>query len=147
MATTSSTTTTTGADRLRPLVDALVAAPLDHSTPTGLQPQIAVLTPQVARLQGWLSAAAGRLDAAHRRQRAGRRHRPSPHGRRLAREVQHATAGSAGSQLRTARLLRQLPLVAAAVLDGVLTPQQAAVLTRLVGKIDADWRSWSRSRI
>jgi hypothetical protein len=31
-----------------------------------------------------------------------------------------------------------MPLVVDAVLDGVLTPAQAAVLTRLVGKIDAD---------
>jgi hypothetical protein len=52
-------------------------------------------------------------------------------------EVQHTTAGAAGSQLRTARLLRTLPLVTAAVLDGVLTPAQAAVLTRLVDRIDA----------
>jgi hypothetical protein len=35
-------------------------------------------------------------------------------------------------------LLRELPLVTAAVLDGILTPTQATVLTRLVGKIDAD---------
>lgn len=50
--------------------------------------------------------------------------------------VQHSTAGSAGAQLRTARLLQRLPLVTAAVLEGILTPAQAAVLTRFVGKID-----------
>ena len=52
--------------------------------------------------------------------------------------MQHTTPSAAGSQLRTARLLRDLPLVTAAVLDGVLTPAQAAVLTRLVGKIDPE---------
>ncbi len=123
---------------LRPLVDALVAAPLDQLGATGLQRELTVLTPQVARLQGWLTTLAGRLDALT----AGSvtdadTGRPRTVAGWLA-QVQHATAGSAGSQLRTARLLRELPLVVDAVLDGVLTPQQAAVLTRLVGKIDAD---------
>ncbi len=57
MATTSSTTTTTGADLLRPLVDALVATPLDTLSADALQAQIAAVTPQVDRLQGWLTAA------------------------------------------------------------------------------------------
>ena len=136
MATTSSTTTTTGAAALRSLVDALVAAPLDELDAGALQSRISSVAPQAARLQGWLSAAAGRLDALN----GGRVHdadtgRPRTVAGWLA-EVQHTTAGTAGSQLRTARLLQQLPLVTAAVLDGVLTPQQAAVLTRLVGKID-----------
>jgi hypothetical protein len=102
-----------------------------------LQEQIAAVTPQVLRLQGWLQTAAGRLeqttggtlpidDGCRARSVAG-----------WLADVQHATAGAAGSQLRTARLLHGLPLVVAAVLDGLLTPAQAAVLTRLVGKIDA----------
>ena len=51
-------------------------------------------------------------------------------------QVQHATPAAAGSQLRAARLLRSMPLIVDAVLDGVLTPAQAAVLTRLVGRIE-----------
>ncbi len=103
------------------------------STPTGLQAQIAAVTPQVARLQGWLTTAAGRLDELT----AGSvpdpdTGRPRTVAGWLA-QVQHTTASTAGAQLRTARLLRDLPLVTAAVLDGVLTPAQAAVLTRLVG--------------
>ncbi|HWH28206.1 MAG TPA: DUF222 domain-containing protein, partial [Mycobacteriales bacterium] len=46
------------------------------------------------------------------------------------------SSGTAGSRLRTAAALRDLPLVVDAVLDGVLTQEQAAVLARLVGKID-----------
>jgi hypothetical protein len=49
-----------------------------------------------------------------------------------------AGAPAAGSRLRAAGLLRQLPLVADAVLEGLLTPAQARVLTRLVGKIDQE---------
>jgi hypothetical protein len=119
------------------LVDVLVAEPLDALDAVGLQARIVAVTPQVARLQGWLQTAAGQLahltggtvtveDGGRARTAAG-----------WLAEVQHTTAGAAGSQLRTARLLRSLPLVTAAVLDGVLTPAQAAVLTRLVDRIDA----------
>ncbi len=52
--------------------------------------------------------------------------------------MQHTTASTAGSGLRTARLLRSMPLVTDAVLDGALTPAQAAVLTRLVDKIEPE---------
>ena len=94
------------------------------------------MTPQVHRLQGWLQTAAGRLE-----QTTGGTLQTddSGRGRSVAgwlADVQHGTAGAAGSQLRTARLLHGLPLVVAAVLDGLLTPAQAAVLTRLVGRID-----------
>jgi hypothetical protein len=59
--------------------------------------------------------------------------------------VQHATPAPPGSQLRTARLLRDLPLVTAAVLDGVLTPAQGRCLTRLVaGSVRRRWSSRSR---
>jgi len=130
-------TGTPSAAGLAPLVDALVTEPLDGLGIQGLQARITEITPQVARLQGWLSCAAGRLD-----QLTGGTVPTDEHSGRarsvagwLA-DVQHTTAAAAGSQLRTARLLRSLPLVTAAVLDGVLTPAQAAVLTRLVGRID-----------
>ena len=131
--------TTTGAttsSALAPLVDALLSEPLDDLDVPGLQARIEAVTPQVFRLQGWLTTAAGQLDA-----RTGGSvldpdtGRPRTVAGWLA-QVQHSTASAAGSQLRTARLLRSMPLVADAVLTGVLTLAQAAVLTRLVGTID-----------
>ena len=126
--------TATGAD-LTPLVDALLAQPLEQLDVDQLQTAISTVTPLVARLQGWLTAAAGQLD----RRTGGTV--PDLDGRArtaagwLA-DLQHTTPAAVGSQLRTARLLRTLPLITAAVLDGTLTPAQAAVLTRLVGPID-----------
>ena len=121
------------------LVDALVAEPVDGLDPHVLQARIAALTPQVARLQGWLQVAAGRLahvtGGALPADEDGPRSRPRSVAGWLA-DVQHSTPGATGSQLRTARLLEHLPVVVAAVLDGRLTPAQAAVLTRLVGRIE-----------
>jgi hypothetical protein len=128
--------TATGA-ALRPLVDALLAEPLDTLGVEALQARIAAVTPSVARLQGWLSAAAGRLE-----QTSGGTV-PDADGRARTTagwltDVQHTTASTAGSGLRTARPLRSMPLVTNAVLDAVLTPAQAAVLTRLVDKIEPE---------
>ena len=47
---------------LAPLVDVLLATPLDTLTTAQLQTELATVTPQVGRLLGWLSAAAGQLD-------------------------------------------------------------------------------------
>jgi hypothetical protein len=131
------TTATPTSSALAPLVDALLSQPLDTLDLTALQAQLVTVTPQVARLQGWLTAAAGRLDELS----GGTVPDLDGQARTLAgwlADVQRTTPSAAGSQLRTARLLRSLPLVADAVLTGVLTPQQAAVLTRLVDKIDHD---------
>jgi hypothetical protein len=126
---------TTTQAALGTLVDALLAQPLAELDVAALQAGIVTVTPLVARLQGWLTAAAGQLDA-----RTGGTV-PDSDGRARSTagwlaDVQHTTAGSTGSQLRTARLLRSLPQVSSAVLDGTLTPAQAAVLTRLVDRID-----------
>ena len=129
------TTAPAASSALAPLVDALCAQPIDTLDVAGLQAQISLVTPQVFRLQGWLTSVAGRLDELTGGTVPTQDGRTRTVAGWLA-EVQHATAGSAGSQLRTARLLQSLPLVTAAVLDGVLTPAQAAVLTRLVGTID-----------
>ncbi len=133
------TATTLTCSALQPLVDALVALPVDDLGVEALQEQIIAVTPQVSRLQGWLQATAGQL--AHLT--GGRMPAADEGGRARSvagwlADVQHGTSGAAGSQLRTARLLRSLPLVTAAVLDGVLTPAQAAVLTRLVDTIERD---------
>ncbi|CAA9324084.1 MAG: hypothetical protein AVDCRST_MAG07-1425 [uncultured Frankineae bacterium] len=127
---------TGAATALPSLVDALVAVPFDGVSVDALQESIAAVTPQVSRLQGWLQTAAGQLE-----QRTGGTMPADDTGRGRSTagwlaDVQHSTPGSAGSQLRTARLLQRLPLVVAAVLDGVLTPAQAAVLTRLIGTVD-----------
>lgn len=47
------------------------------------------------------------------------------------------SGGAAGRDLRRCLILRDLPLLAAAVTDGRLTPEQAEVLCRLEGKIPA----------
>lgn len=106
------------ATALPSLVDALVGAPLDTLDVGALQEQIADVTPQVFRLQGWLQTAAGRPE-----QRTGGTLPADDTSRKRSvagwlADVQHGTPGASGSQLRTARLLRSLPLVVAAVLDG-----------------------------
>jgi hypothetical protein len=125
------------AGELRAVVDRLVAVPLDGQSVAELQAQIAAVGPQLDRLTGWLRAAEGALDAASAGQVAtadgGRR----PVAGWLA-EVHRQTPSAAGRDLRVARALRDLPRVRAAVLDGRLTPAQATVLTRFVGRIDAD---------
>ena len=122
---------------LRSAVDVLVEQPADRSTVAGLTERIAGVTPELGRLEGWLRAAEGELSV-----RTGGRLPTDDGGTRsvagwLA-EVRHDSAAAAGSRLRTSELLRQLPLVADAVLEGVLTPAQAQVLTRLVGKIELE---------
>ena len=116
-------TSTTPEAALAPLVDALLAEPLDTLNITQLQTRIAAVTPLAARLHGWLSAAAGQLE-----HRSGGTV-PDDDGRArtvagwLA-QLQHATPSTTGTQLRTARLLRTMPLVTHAVLDGRLTPRK-----------------------
>ena len=122
---------------LRAAVDALVAQPADRSTVAELVARIAGVTKQLDRLDGWVRAAEGELIV-----RTGGQLPTDDGGIRsvagwLA-EVRHDSASAAGSRLRTAGLLRQLPLIADAVLEGLLTPAQAHVLTGLVGKIDAE---------
>jgi hypothetical protein len=119
-------------------VEALVAGSLDGLTAGELQERMVAVTPLVGRLQGWVQTAAGRLEAlvggTLPAAEGGR-------GRSVAgwlAEVQRSTPSSAGRSLRTSAALRAVPAVVDAVLDGRLTPEQAGVLARLVGKIDAD---------
>jgi hypothetical protein len=93
---------------------ALVAEPLDELTVGELQERIVAVTPLVSQMQGWVQTAAERLDVLV----AGTL--PAPDGGK-----------------RTSAALRALPAVDK-VLDGRLTPEQAGVLARLVGKIDLD---------
>ena len=128
---------TTSAAALVPLVDALLAEPLENLSQEQLQERVVAITPLVGRLQGWVQQVAGQLDALV----AGTLPDHSGgKGRSVAgwcADVQRVTVSAAGRQLRTSAALRALPDVVEALLDGTLTPEQAAVLARLVGKIDA----------
>jgi hypothetical protein len=126
---------TTTATALGPVVDVLVAVPVRDLCVTELQGRIASVGRQVDRLDGWLSAAAGELQA-----RTGGSVPTEDGGSRTVcswlAEQRRESPSTVGSALKTSAALRTLPLVTAAVLDGVLTLAQAAVLARLVGRID-----------
>jgi hypothetical protein len=53
------------------------------------------------------------------------------------RSVAKVTGTAAGREVRTSVKLRELPAVVDAIVDGQITPQHGRVLTRLVGRIDA----------
>lgn len=119
---------------LAPVVDAVVTVPVDGLCAAELQVSIRAVSAQRDRLDGWLSAASGQLDAAT----GGRVSTDDGGSRSVAGWLAEATRTSspaAGSRLRTSSALRDLPLVVQAVLDGVLSQEQAAVLARLVGRI------------
>jgi hypothetical protein len=115
-------------------VDDAVAVPVRDLCATELQALIRVVQTEADRLIGWVSCAAGQLAAAT----GGRVATDDGADRSVAGWLAEATRTSpsaAGSRLRVSAALRDLPLVAQAVLDGVLTQEQAAVLARLVGRI------------
>lgn len=124
------------ATALTAVVELLLAQPTEHLTVGQLQEQIVAVTPVLGRLEGWLRAREGQLHALS----AGQLPTEDGGSRSVAgwlADVRNDTCSAAGSRLRTSTLLRDhLPLVADAVVDGVLTAAQAQVLTRLVGKID-----------
>ena len=132
-------TAPTTSSALAPLVDVLLATPLDTLTTTQLQTR--------ARDRHPAGRPAARL-AVRRRRTARPPHRRHRHRRAPARPGRSA-AGSPTSSTATPSAAgtpaAHRPAAPAtcrwscdAVLDGVLTPAQAAVLTRLVGKIDPD---------
>ena len=119
---------------LEPAVDRLVAVPVDELCAAELQAFLTGIVAQRDRLDGVLSRAAGQLQAV-----TGGQVATDDGGSRsvvgwLA-ETTRTSPGAAGARLRVSGLLRDLPLVADAVLDGLLTQEQAAVLTRLLGSI------------
>lgn len=129
---------------LAPLVDALVGEPLTGLSITELQERIAAVAPQVGRLHGWLLTAQAALAVAG----DGQVPTDDGRGRSVAgwlADVRSETASTCGREVRTVSALRTwLPQVVDAVLRGVLTSAQAAVLARLIGKIDD--ASWRRAR-
>jgi len=120
-------------------VGALTALPPNTLTTGQLQAGIAAILPLVDQLGGWIDQALGELTA--------RSNGWVPPGTGNAsavpvpawlRDVAGCSALTAGTQVRTATLLRELPAVAQAVLDGQIGQAQAHVLTRLVGKINSN---------
>jgi hypothetical protein len=119
---------------LAPVVDAVVEQPVGDLCAAELQAGIAGVALQADRLLGWVSAASGQLQAA-----TGGKVATDTGGERsvagwLA-EATRTSSSAAGARLRTSTALRDLPLVVQAVLDGVITQENAAILARLVGRI------------
>jgi hypothetical protein len=125
------------ADGLRAAVDAVVQQDLAALSLDQLQEQVGAVAGQVQRLSGFTALAMGRL---HRRT-GGELTTDGGRSRSVAGWAADATrdsASAAGRLIRTAGALEEgLPLVAQAVLDGVVGFGHAQVLTRLVGAVDA----------
>jgi hypothetical protein len=119
---------------LRAAVDDAVAVPVRALCAAELQASIASVQAEADRLLGWVSCAAGQLAATSGGRVATEDGGDRPVAGWLA-EATRTSPSSAGSRLRVSTALRELPLVAQAVLDGVLTQEQAAVLSRLVGRV------------
>ncbi len=143
---------------LRDVVDVLTACPVDQLSISELQQLTAQLSGVRTRLAGLQCAALGELtarsggtvpsdlpsdvpspddsgtgpDASGDTVRSG----PPVKVHHWLRDLDGRGANTAGRQVRTATLLRSLPLVLAAVRAGQLTLTHAAVLTRLVGPVD-----------
>jgi hypothetical protein len=123
-----------GLAALATAVDDAVGVPVDGLCAAELQGRIPAVAQQRDRLDGWLSAASGQLQAATGGKVAtdGGGERPLPGW--LA-EATRTSSGAAGARLRTSAALRDLPLIVQAVLDGIVSQENAAILARLVGQI------------
>jgi Domain of unknown function (DUF222) len=103
----------------------------------GLQELIAELARCRTRIDGVLSRAVGELhvrgDGLVADPAVAGAVCPTP---AWLRTVVHVGPAAAGRQIRTAVALRELPAVAEAIVDGVLTVEHGRVLARLVGKIE-----------
>ena len=123
-------------------VEAFCALDLSGMDQTGLQ-QHALVGQQLAqRLLGSADQALGEL---HRRYQGSVVANPGSEGAPLYQSTQHwwrdvtlRTGQQAGSDLRRADALQDLPLVGQAVTDGTLSQDQAVVLLRLHDKIPLD---------
>jgi hypothetical protein len=116
-------------------VDALSRIDVSALPIAGLQDLVAETTSAIDRLTGLRSRALGELQVRGGGQVPDRDGQTCPMPAWL-RSVASVTGNEAGRQLRTSVALRELPLVSDAVVDGVISPEHAQVLTGLVGKID-----------
>jgi uncharacterized small protein (DUF1192 family) len=118
-------------------VDAVVAQDLTMLSVSELQEQYAAVAPQVQRLTGFGAAVLAELQSRTRGMLPAGDGRTRPLPGWVA-EAGGDSAAAAGRMLRVGAALEAgLPRVAAAVLDGTVPFVRAEVLTRLVGKIDA----------
>ncbi|MDX6199324.1 MAG: hypothetical protein QOJ79_2475 [Actinomycetota bacterium] len=118
-------------------VDALAAVDPCGLPVAGLQELIARATAAGRRLDGVLSRALGELQVRG----SGQVPDPDLAGAALStaawlRHTAGCTGTAAGGQIRTSVALRELPTVAAAVVDGEITLAHARALAKLVGRID-----------
>ncbi|HUR15537.1 MAG TPA: DUF222 domain-containing protein [Mycobacteriales bacterium] len=120
-------------------VDALLGVDLSGLDQVGLQAEVDRLRAVVGRLTGRLDQVLAELDVRLGSQvqtNVGSEHAPlyqSVQG--WWRDSATITGSQAGRDVRRAGILRGLPVLSAAVIDGVLSPEQAAVLCRLHGRI------------
>ncbi len=130
-----------GVGDLSRLVDTLTSLDLSALTVAHLQDLSTVLAPALGRLSGLQGAVVGELES----RAGGKVPLPAQDGtpgpavllQHWLRDLTNSGGPAAGAAVRLARLMRSLPLVQQAVRDGDVQPAQAAVLTRLVGSIDA----------
>lgn len=120
-------------------VDAFCASPLDGLDQVGLQQQAVLARQQAQRLLGRADQALGQL---HRRYQGSVATNLGSEGVPLYQSTQGwwrdatvRTGKQAGRDLHRAAVLRDLPLLAQAVTDGVLPQEQAQVLCRLHERI------------
>lgn len=129
---------TTAAGALEAAIDAVVGADLAALSVAQLQSVVVTCDRAANRLTAYAALASATLDARV----AGRLPTEDGRSRSVAGWVAEATTESPSTAGRMIRLGTQLqgalPEVAAAALDGRIGWEQAEVLTRLVGKIDAD---------
>jgi hypothetical protein len=126
-------------DHVEDLVEWVLRTDLTGLDQTGLQALAAQLRTAVGRLSGRLDEVLAELDV---RCAGAVRSNPDSDGPALYQSVQGwwrdtatLAGGAAGRDLRRAGILRTLPVLSAAVVQGVLSPEQAAVLCRLHGRI------------
>jgi hypothetical protein len=132
-------------------VAAFCAADLTVLDQTGLQVEALALRGLIGRLQGRLDQVLGELDA---RYQGVVQTNPGSDGPALYQSTQGwwrdaavRTGQQAGRDLRHAAVLRDLPLLAQAVVDGQLTPEQAAVLTRFHDRIPLEHLQASQEQL
>jgi hypothetical protein len=120
-------------------VDAFCAAPLEDLDQVALQARAVLARGMAQRLLGTADQALGVL---HDRYQGSVVTNPGSDGPPLFQPTQGwwrdaavRTGQQAGSDVRRAAVLRSLPVLAAAVVDGVLSQEQVAVLCRLHGKL------------
>jgi hypothetical protein len=132
-----------GLQALVAAVDALAQVAPDELCAAELQDLIAVVGPQVDRLTGVVSGAVGALQVRTGGTVASA---PGPDGtpgpsvavRHWLRDTLSCGGPAAGATVRVGVALRELPLVAAAVVGGRIGPEHARILTRFLGCVDLE---------